>query len=30
MYRVGITADRNDDDETGYLFPVEARDPGQI
>ena len=32
MYRVEITADLNDEDETGYLwtFLDEARDPGQI
>ena len=32
MYRVDITADLNDEDETGYLwtFLDEARDPGQI
>jgi hypothetical protein len=32
MYRVDITADLNDEDETGYLWTVldEARDPGQI
>jgi hypothetical protein len=32
MYRVDITADLNDEDETGYLltFLGEARDPGQI
>ena len=32
MYRVDITADLNDEDETGYVwtFLDEARDPGQI
>ena len=32
MYRVDITVDLNDEDETGYLwtFLDEARDPGQI
>ena len=32
MYHVDITADLNDEDETGYLwtFLDEARDPGQI
>ncbi|HMD93660.1 MAG TPA: hypothetical protein VKG80_13560 [Trebonia sp.] len=32
MYRVDITADLNDEDETGYIwtFLDEARDPGQI
>jgi hypothetical protein len=32
MYRVDITADLNDEDETGYAwtFLDEARDPGQI
>jgi hypothetical protein len=32
MYRVDITADLNDEDETGYLwtFLDEARDPAQI
>jgi hypothetical protein len=32
MYRVDITADLNDEDETGYLwtFLDEARDPEQI
>jgi hypothetical protein len=32
MYLVDITADLNDEDETGYLwtFLDEARDPGQI
>jgi hypothetical protein len=32
MYHVDITADLNDEDETGYVwtFLDEARDPGQI
>jgi hypothetical protein len=32
MYRVDITADLNDEDETGYVwtFVDEARDPGEI
>jgi hypothetical protein len=32
MYRVDITADLNDEDETGYVwtFLDEARDPAQI
>ena len=32
MYRVDITADLNDEDETGYIwtFLDEARDPGQV
>jgi hypothetical protein len=32
MYRVDITADLNDEDETGYVwtFLDEARDPGQV
>jgi hypothetical protein len=32
VYRVDITADLNDEDETGYVwtFLDEARDPGQI
>ena len=32
MYRIDITADLNDEDDTGYLwtFVDEARDPGQI
>lgn len=32
MYRVDITADLNDEDETGYIwtFLDEARDPSQI
>ena len=32
MYRVDITADLNDEDDTGYIwtFLDEARDPGQI
>jgi hypothetical protein len=32
MYRVDITADLNDEDQTGYLwtFLDEARDPSQI
>jgi hypothetical protein len=32
MYLVDITADLNDEDETGYVwtFLDEARDPGQI
>ena len=32
MYQVDITADLNDEDETGYVgtFLDEARDPGQI
>ena len=32
MYRVDITADLNDEDDTGYVwtFLDEARDPGQI
>src|SRR6266852_715642 len=32
MYRVDITADLNDEDETGFVwtFLDEARDPGQI
>jgi hypothetical protein len=32
MYRVDITADLNDEDETGYVwtFLDEARDPSQI
>ena len=32
MYRLDITADLNDEDETGYIWTVldEARDPGQI
>ncbi len=32
MYRVDITADLNDEDQTGYLwtFLDEARDPAQI
>lgn len=32
MYQVDITADLNDEDDTGYVwtFLGEARDPGQI
>jgi hypothetical protein len=32
MYHVDITADLNDEDETGYVWTLldEARDPGQI
>jgi hypothetical protein len=32
MYRANITADLNDEDDTGYVwtFLDEARDPGQI
>jgi len=32
MYRVDITADLNDEDETGYIWTFfdEARDPDQI
>jgi hypothetical protein len=32
MYRAGLTAGLNDEDETGYLWtaPGEVRDPGQI
>ena len=32
MYRVDVTADLNDEDQTGYVwtFPDEARDPAQI
>lgn len=32
MYRVDITADLNDEDDTGYLwtFPGEAHDPAHI
>ena len=32
MYRVDITADLNDEDETGYVwtFLDQARDPGRI
>ncbi len=32
MYRVDITTDLNDEDDTGYVwtFLDEARDPGQI
>jgi hypothetical protein len=32
MYHLDITADLNDEDETGYIwtFLDEARDPGQI